>query len=392
MAKNMGPGDWDWEEMDWLEEMPLDDIPVERPRSASKGPAQQPRPAQPRSSQQPRQQKRTAQQPAQQSRQQRPPQRQAPRRQYEEYDGYDQPRQRPVRRQSPPAESWREDGYREVAVEPDDYRPRRGGLQKQNIPLIVLVVILVGGVLFAGGKLGGMLLDYHRDRSAYNALADEATSGLAEPNATTEPGATPDPNQSVQAASEAPFGVNWEYLKGINSDVVGWLFCADTMINYPVLQTGDNDFYLHRGFDKQTNTAGALFADYNAALGITNSNFIIYGHNMKDGSMFATVEKYLDPNFYNQHPYMYLMTPNQNYRIDLISAHIVESTMNNYPGYFSYDGEYQQYLNDITSRSAFATRSSVTTGYQLITLSTCDYSGGYNDPRCLLHGLLVPIA
>ncbi len=279
-----------------------------------------------------------------------------------------------------------------MAVEPEGFRPRRRGIQKQNIPLIILVAVLVGGVLFAGGKLGSMLLDYHRDRSAYDALADAAISGLAEPNATTEPGATPDPSQNQKPASEAPFSVNWEYLQGSNPDVVGWLFCADTSINYPVVQTSDNDFYLHRGFDKQPNNAGALFADYNAAIGVTYSNFIIYGHNMKDGSMFATVEKYLDPNFYTQHPYMYFMTPTQNYRVELISAHIVESSLNNYPGFFGGDGDYQQYLNEITSRSSFYTQSSVSTGYQLMTMSTCDYSGSYTDPRCLLQGLLVPIA
>lgn len=368
MAKNRGPGDWDWDELDWLEEMPLDDAPAERSRPAARNSAQQ-RPTQ-----------------------QRAPQQRSVRRQYPQQDDYYYQSQPAPRRQSQQErQSWREQGYREVAVEPDDYRPRRRGIQKQNIPLIILVVLLVGGVLFAGGKLGSMLLDYHRDRSAYNALADEAISGLAEPNATTEPGATPDPNQNQQTASESPFGVNWEYLQSTNPDVVGWLFCADTNINYPVVQTSDNDYYLHRGFDKQPNTAGALFADYNAAIGITYSNFIIYGHNMKDGSMFASVEKYLDPSFYTQHPYMYFMTPNQNYRVELISAHIVESTLDNYPGYFSGEQEYQNYLNNITSRSAFSTQAAVTTGYQLITLSTCDYSGNYNDPRCLLQGLLVPI-
>ena len=418
MAKNKGPGDWDWEDMDWLEEMPLDDPPAAPRRPAQQRPAQQrptqqrptqqrpaqqrpaqQRPAQQRSAQQrPAQQRPAQQRPAQQRpTQQRPAQQRAPQRRpaqayYPQDDGYYDQRP-PQRRQSPPPQqqSWREQGYREVAVEPDDYRPRRRGIQKQNIPLIILVVLLVGGVLFAGGKLGSMLLNYHRDRSAYNALADEATSGLAEPNATTEPGATPDPNQNQQPVSEVPFGVNWEYLQSNNSDVVGWLFCAGTNINYPVVQSTDNDYYLHRGFDKQPNTAGALFADYNSAVGVTYSNFIIYGHNMKDGSMFATVEKYLDPSYYAQHPVMYFMTPNQNYRVELIACHIVESTLNNYPGYFASDWEYQDYLNNITSHSAFATQTSVTTGYQLITMSTCDYSGSYNDPRCLLQGLLVPI-
>ncbi len=279
-----------------------------------------------------------------------------------------------------------------MAVEPDDYRPRkRRGFQKQSLPLIIIVVLLVGGVLFAGFKLGSALLNYHRDRSAYNALADEALSGLAEPNATLRPDETPDPNATVEVQSEAPFAVNWEYLRSVNSDVVGWLYCEGTQINYPVVQTSDNEYYLHRDFtSKQPNTSGTLFVDPNATLGVIYSNYIIYGHNMKDGSMFASVEDYVAQSYYDQHPSMYFLTPDQDYRIDLIAGRIVESTLDNYPSYFS-DADYSNYLNNITSHSFFGTRANVTTGCQLITLSTCDYSSGYSDPRFLLQGMLVPI-
>ena len=279
-----------------------------------------------------------------------------------------------------------------MAVEPDDYRPRRRrGVQRQSLPLIIIVMLLVGGVLFAGFKLGSALLNYHRDRSAYNALADEALSGLAEPNATLRPDETPDPNATPEVQSEAPFAVNWEYLRSVNSDVVGWLYCEGTQINYPVVQTSDNEYYLHRDFSsKQPNTSGTLFVDPNATLGVIYSIYIIYGHNMKDGSMFATVEDYVAQSYYDQHPSMYFLTPDQNYRIDLIAGRIVESTLDNYPSYFS-DADYSSYLNNITSHSFFGTQASVTTNCQLVTLSTCDYSSGYSDPRFLLQGMLVPI-
>ena len=371
--------EYDWEDMDWLEETPSDAAPPQEPRP--QGPVQQetPRPRAPRQS-------------APQTRAPQHPQpRQAAPRQQRAY-----PPQQPVGRQAPrqaqaQAEPWRDDrrAGRAVAVEPDDYRPRRRGGRKQSVPLIILVVILVGGVLFAGGKLGSILLNYHRDRSAYNDLANEALAGLAEPNATSEPGATPEPEET-QVQSEVPISVDWDYLHSINTDIVGWLYCPNTIINYPVMQTTDNDYYLHRSYDRQPNTAGALFADYNAAIGVTYSNFIVYGHNMKDGSMFATIYNYVDQEFYNQHPIMYLLTPTQNYRVDLIAAHIVESTLDNYPGYFQ-EGEYQDYLNMITASSFFRTSASVSTDCQLITMSTCDYSSNYRDPRFLLHGLLVPV-
>lgn len=382
--------EFDWEDMDWLEEtppaepalrqtQPLREQSWESPRASAPQqraqrtptPQTQPRPQQHArvQQQQPRPQQTRAQQPRPQPQpRQQAPQQQAPRQQVQ-------------------SEPWRDN--RAVAVEPDDYRPRRRSGRKQSIPLIILVVILAGGVLFAGGKLGSILLNYHRDRSAYNDLADAALAGLAEPDVTSEPGATPAPEEETPQ-SEVPISVDWDYLHSINTDIVGWLYCPNTIINYPIMQTTDNDYYLHRSYDRQPNTAGALFADYNAAIGITYSNFIVYGHNMKDGSMFATIYDYVDQEFYNQHPVMYLLTPTQNYRVDLIAAHIVESTLNNYPGYFQ-EGEYQDYLNMITASSFFRTSASVSTQYQLITMSTCDYSSNYNDPRFLLHGLLVPV-
>ncbi len=255
--------------------------------------------------------------------------------------------------------------------------------------MILLVVVLVCGVLFAGGKLMGIMLDYRRDRTAYDTLAEQALNGLAEMNV------TPDPNEqdtSQEETTQSTSTVDWEYLRGVNGDVVGWLYCPNTPINYPVVQTTDNDFYLHRSFwDKQTNTSGTLFADSVCNIGPNYNNYIIYGHNMKDGSMFASIEKYVDSSYYTEHPYIYFFTPDGDYRVELIAAHITESSMTNYPYYFTDNYDYQVYLNDITSHSFFSTQASVSTEYQLMTLSTCDYSGGYNDPRFLLHGLMVPV-
>ncbi len=368
--------DYDWDDIDWLEETPPTEEEERQARQRSGGIRQDQAP------------QRTCQAPPQ-----RPVRPQQPQQRPQQQRAYQAPPQRPARQQprtyqAPPSRRDERCERRAVAVEPEEYRPRRR--RKTSVPLIILVVILVGGVLFAGFKLGSILLNYHRDRSAYNDLADAALADLAEPNATTEPGATPEPEQEQQPTSEVPITVDWNYLRTVNTDIIAWLYCPDTRINYPVMQTSDNDYYLHRGYDRQPNTAGALFADYNSAAGVTSSNFIVYGHNMKDGSMFAAVYNYVTQDYYNQHPVMYLLTPTQNYRVDLIAAHIVESSMDNYPGYFQ-GGEYQDYLNKIVSSSFFRTNANVTTNYQLITMSTCDYSSNYNDPRFLLHGLLVPV-
>ena len=329
------------------------------------------------------------------------PVRRQPRPRQEQY--YEE--ERPARRQRAPRQEVYPDGYGRRPAREEYYDGRRdrrgrdpepwrrgggGGGGKQSIPLIILVVVLVCGVLFAGGKLLDIMLDYRRDRSAYNDLAEQALGNM------TEPDATPDPNAqqgSGDGNTQSASSVDWEYLRSVNPDVVGWLYCPDTMINYPVVQTTDNDFYLHRSFwDKQENVSGTLFADTVCNIGSQYNNYIIYGHNMKDGSMFASLEKYVDANYYYQHPTIYFYTPLGDYRVELIAAHITESLMTNYPYYFESDWDFQNYLNDITSHSYFATNTAVSTQYQLMTLSTCDYSGGYADPRFLVHGLMIPVS
>lgn len=296
-------------------------------------------------------------------------------------------------------EPWREKsartgGVRAVETESPAYRQRgRRGRKKRNAPLILLIIVLAGGMVFAGGKLASILLNYQRDRSAYNDLADQAISLLAEAEQTSvrDPGITPDPNGVDVEEDGVPISVDWNYLQSINSQVVGWLYAPDTVINYPVVQSSDNEYYLHRSFDDQPSSAGTLFVDVNSVQGITQSNYIIYGHTMKDNSMFTVLGEYVDNSYYQDHPVMYYITPTTKYRVELIAAHIVESSSDNYPGYFTDKSDYQAYLDDITSHSFFATNATVSTDFQLLTMSTCNYSSNYNDPRLLVQGLMIPV-
>lgn len=270
-------------------------------------------------------------------------------------------------------------------------RRRRG----TNVPVILLVVLLVGGMLFAAWQLGSIFLNYSRDRSAYNDLAANALSGIddkKEPDVViSDPEVVPEMPEATPFVSEIPFQVDWDYLSSINSDIIGWLYCEDTVINYPVVQTPDHDFYLNHGFDGNSNTSGALFADRDSVAGVTQSNLIIYGHNMKDESMFGILKGYVDKSFYDKHPVFYYLTPTQSYRVELLCAHIVDATDENFPTYFSSSQTQQSYINDITSSAFWINYDAVSTEHQLITLSTCTSAAGKNDPRFLLHGIMIPI-
>ena len=267
------------------------------------------------------------------------------------------------------------------------YRRRR---RRSNAPMIAVIVILVLGMAFSAWQLGKILLNYHRDRTAYSDLIDSAvtvkptTAPAPTPQTADEPAPTP-------FVSEIPLEIDWNMLRSINPDIVGWLYCPGTIINYPVVQASNNDFYLNHGFDRQSNTSGALFVDMDSALGVVQSNYIIYGHNMKDNSMFGTFKEYMDERYLSENPTMYYLTPNVCYRVDLFGLHIVEGTIDNYPVFFGSLTEYQSYIDRISSGFYWFKRELQSTDYQLMTLSTCTSAAGYSDARLVLHGVMVPI-
>lgn len=278
-------------------------------------------------------------------------------------------------------------------------RRRRGG---RSGLVTLLILVLIGGMIFAGWQLGSILLNYQRDRSAYDQLASSALISLAEPeddrtvNSSTAAQNQEDPLLFVEepeevTPSEIPFSVDWDYLASVNSDIVGWLYCPDTVINYPVVQNESHEYYLNHGFEGQTNSSGTLFADRNSVAGVTQSHLIIYGHNMKDNSMFGTLRNYTERNYFEEHPVFYYLTPEGSYRVELICSMTVESVLSNFPTYFSSTAEHQNYLDRITSGAYWVNSDPVSTNYQLMTFSTCTYGSGYNDARLLVHGVMIPI-
>lgn len=277
----------------------------------------------------------------------------------------------------------------------DDLEEVMAGRRRKNInvPLIVIVVILVMGMLFAGWQLGSIFLNYRRDRSAYNDLAANAISALAEADAAGEQEQAAQMGAAnVRVVSEIPIEVDWTYLRSINDSVVGWLYCpTNTVINYPVVQSSDHEFYLSHGFDKEPNTSGTLFADMDSVTGVTLSNLIIYGHNMKDDSMFGSFQAYVDRSFYEQNPTFYYLTPTTCYRVELFGCHMVEGTTDNFPVYFSNEDGYRSYIDSISSSFYWFEQDKVNTDYQMITLSTCSAGEGYDDARLLLHGVMIPV-
>ncbi len=257
----------------------------------------------------------------------------------------------------------------------------------QRILLSVLIGLLLAVFLFSAYKLYSIVHEYRVAQRSYSGLHDQ----VIEPHTPTvtyapqEPGTT-DPTAGL--ADPSPIQVDFDALRSVNQDVKGWLYSEGTVISYPVLQSLDNAYYLHRLYDRSDNPSGSLFMDFQCPADFSGRTSIIYGHHMNDGSMFASLVKYKDQSYYDEHPVMYLNTPSGNYRVDVFSGFITAADSTVYTKSFANDEEYQNYLIKMKAFSDF--ESDVTPGVddRVLILSTCTYE--YNEARYVVFGRLVP--
>ncbi|MDR0347506.1 MAG: class B sortase [Coriobacteriales bacterium] len=119
--------------------------------------------------------------------------------------------------------------------------------------------------------------------------------------------------------------VNWEAIKAINSDIVGWIMIPDTQINYPIVQASDNEFYLTHLADKTSNNNGSIFLDSENNPALTDWNNIIYGHNLLNGSMFARLKAYAEQDFFDAHRTIFLSTPERLLRLQVDAALVCDA-------------------------------------------------------------------
>lgn len=224
----------------------------------------------------------------------------------------------------------------------------------------VIIVVCIAVMAFAGYQLARIYLRYKKGTDTYSRTASKVTKKAADTGDT-----------------HCPITVDFDALKAENADVVGWLYCADTPINYPIVKGKDNAEYLHKLIDGTRNSSGTLFIDFRNNDDFSDANTIIYGHAMKNGSMFGTLSRYKNADYYKAHPTMWLLTPNGNYRLDLIVGYTTPSTSMIYSAFDS--GQVAAALYQAQAKTTFT--SGIDTGgiNQIVTLSTCSYE--YEEAR-----------
>ena len=175
-----------------------------------------------------------------------------------------------------------------------------------------------------------------------------------------------------------------------NDDMVGWIEIAGTKLNYPVLQTPDEkDFYLHRDFNKETSNHGAIYVQENCDVWTPSDNTVIYGHNMKDGSMFATLLKYKKESYWQEHRYIYFNTLLERHTYEIVAVFKTTATIGKGFDYHLFveaedEEAFDAYITKVKKLSYYDTGVDAVYGDKLITLSTCEYT--------LTNGRLVVVA
>ena len=213
--------------------------------------------------------------------------------------------------------------------------------------------------MFSGYKIFTILKEYkdadnkYEDiRNQYVTIATPAptvkpSAKPDDPKATEDPEATKEPEKPKYDPEVSPLSIDFAALRETNDDVQAWLFNPETIINYPVVQANDNDYYLYRALDHSSNSSGTMFIDSRCASDFSSNHTLIYGHNMKNGTMLSTITNYWKQEYYEQHPFMYINTPTQNYRIDLFSGYVTPSNSDAYDIYFEDGADYLNFLEKL---------------------------------------------
>ena len=180
---------------------------------------------------------------------------------------------------------------------------------------------------------------------------------------------------------------SFQPLREINTDIVGWITINNTKVDYPILHGDDNEFYLTHNYKKEENLAGSIFMDFRNDKLWYNKHTILYGHRMKDGTMFSQIKKYEDQSFYDANPTFQYETITDRYEVKVFAAYVTTTDFYYIKTDFEETSDFMELVKEMKEKSEIQTNLDVQEDDRIITLSTCDYI--YDEGRFVVHGILT---
>lgn len=253
----------------------------------------------------------------------------------------------------------------------------------QIILVISLIIVVISGV-----NVFRLSREYQKGINEYEKL--EQYVSLEENNAATNQ-QNDDTQETEEQESKISVSVNVKYdeLKKINEDFVGWIYYEPLEISYPIVRGNDNDYYTEYTFENVENSSGAIFMDFLNRKDYMDFNTIIYGHNMRNGTMFGSLKKLLnDQEIIEENPYFYIFTEDKAYMYEIFAVYITTADSQTYDLIKNEEEEKQkEYLDFIDKTATYRSDKEVTEADRIATLSTCH--GLHSNNRTIVHGVLV---
>ena len=255
---------------------------------------------------------------------------------------------------------------------------------KKILTVICMLLICLAG--YSGYRAYEVILGYRQARQAYREYSQEYVvynNGSGSPEAVFE-------EEPAAPSETSPLSVDFHDLrKNLNPEICAWILCPDTVINYPVVQHSENGYYLNVNVNGEQSASGAIFLDSANFSDFRDTNNILHGHHMGDGSMFASLDRWQQEEYLAEHPVIYLSTPSCNYRVDIIAGFTTLADSDAYRYEFSSIMDIQNWISWIREMSVIQPDIDLSPTDRFLTMSTCAYS--YEDARTVLIGRLHPI-
>lgn len=236
--------------------------------------------------------------------------------------------------------------------------------------LNILIILSLIGVLSSAYALYSDTLVYRQGDVSYQQLRTSRVSDELSTEGTIQ-------------------SIDFSLLKSLNSDLVGWIGTEDNEIDYPLVQGEDNEYYLTHLFTLEKNKLGSIFFDYRNQTDFSDRNTIIYGHNMKDGSMFSSLIEYKNESYYLANPTLPIFTPDGNYLIEFFAGIVVDGSYESVRFDFKNDMEFMEYVDSLIEQSTFKSQIRISEQDRIVTLVTCSYE--YQNARYALYGRVVAL-
>lgn len=245
--------------------------------------------------------------------------------------------------------------------------------------------------LFSGYQLISNMIKNKTAADAYQELRTEIQSNQI----STCPAIWGDPAEEIAKPLpdfppeplQPQVSMDFSDLREINPEIIGWISNEGTNIDYPIMQTDNNSYYLKHLYNGEYNDSGSIFMDYRCSADFSDKNTVLYGHHMRNSTMFGDLERYKDQEFFEDNPTITVFTPEGDYLIELISGTIENGNREFIRLDLDNNEDFLAYVDELRSRSTFTSDVEVQEDDQIISMSTCTYD--WNNARYMVVGRLV---